>query len=65
MSRNIPEFLRGFMKPKPTPIQQGDWIKHTGTGEISRCLSIHQGLCYGRTSEGKLTVATIENVEKI
>ena len=61
----IPDFLRFLAKPKPAPIKQGDWVKNKDTGMVSLVLNVFQGLVYGRTSGGRLTVAMIENVEKI
>jgi len=60
-----PDFLRGFAKPKPTPIQNGDWVRHTETKITCHVLNIHGGLIYGRTSNGMLTVGKIEKFEKI
>lgn len=65
MSNSIPEFLRGFAKPKPTPIQKGDTCRHKETKIVSECLNLHNGLFYGRTSNGMLTVGKIENFEKL
>ena len=62
---NIPKFLRGFAKPKPTPIQKGDIVRHKETKITCEVLNIHGGLLYGRTSNAMLTVGKIENFEKI
>jgi len=63
---DIPEFLKGFAKPKPTAeIKKGDKVRHKETGIYSEVIGIHNGLIYGKTSNGMLNVGKIENFELI
>lgn len=62
---SIPEFLRGFAKPKPTPIEKGDTVRHKETGIYCEVLNVYQGLVYGRTENAMLTVGKIDNFEKV
>lgn len=62
---NIPDFLKGFAKPKPITIKIGDKVRHKETGIYSEVLNIQNGLLYGKTSNGILNVGNFENFETV
>lgn len=61
----IPEFLRGFAKPAQGAIKVGDTMKNKDTKIISQCIAVHDGLLYGRASNGMINTGKIENFDKI
>jgi len=62
---DIPSFLRGFAKPASGPIKVGDKVKHKDTGIYSTVKSISNGLVYGETENGLITIGKFENMIKL